>query len=651
MIITSRPQFTESGTANYNISQITYDLYQLQKEGVPVDDTPAESRSGHGSGAVWIGRNKFVVLEATGTLAVRNSANEKLKKIDLPGAESIFYGGTGNILVRDASGLSLYSVANGRTLATLKNTKLIRQAIWSPEGQYVAFFSKMFLYLCDRQLDIKTSIHETVRIKSGAWAEEAGVFIYTTSTHIKYCLLNGDHGIIRTLDLPIYITKVRGDSVFCLDRDCQPKILSIDPTEYRFKLALINRRYEEVLYMVNHANLTGQAIIGYLEQKGYPEIALHFVKDTRTRFSLAMDCGHLSIGLEAARVLDDKACWERLGELALRQGNINILEMAYQRTKNFSKLTFLYLITGNLEKLRKMMKIAEVRRDLGKQYQIALLLGDVVERVKVLKNCNRGSLALLTALTHGLDQDADELIASGEAAPPVNIWAKLLTPSPPVVAVLKDNTEDNWPTLSVHKDFFEVAIGNTGLNGEDVAYEPRIQLPKSDKAAFNMDPEEVANWGEDANLELDEEGGGKPSRGEFGNDDEMAGDEALEGDEGLSIRILWFQIYLCFTIALSFLAFKGSGWDVEQDLELPPEVLGTSEGEISEVKTPSEIFVEPTRGRSPDSYWADNSPLAIDHILAGEFRLKCKLIFSIKKCHLTVGLTIIDLPKSWGILT
>ena len=34
--------------------------------------------------------------------------------------------------------------------------------------------------------------------------------------------------------------------------------------------------------------------------------------------------------------------------------------MAYQRTKNFDKLSFLYLLTGNLEKLRKMMKIGEI---------------------------------------------------------------------------------------------------------------------------------------------------------------------------------------------------------------------------------------------------------------------------------------------------
>ena len=35
------------------------------------------------------------------------------------------------------------------------------------------------------------------------------------------------------------------------------------------------------------------------------------------------------------------------------------MEMCYQRTKNFDKLSFLYLITGNLEKLRKMMKIGK----------------------------------------------------------------------------------------------------------------------------------------------------------------------------------------------------------------------------------------------------------------------------------------------------
>lgn len=67
----------------------------------------------------------------------------------------------------------------------------------------------------------------------------------------------------------------------------------------------------------------------------------------------------LQIALEAAKALDDKSCWEKLGEVSLLQGNHQIVEMCYQRTKNFDKLSFLYLITGNLEKLRKMMKIGE----------------------------------------------------------------------------------------------------------------------------------------------------------------------------------------------------------------------------------------------------------------------------------------------------
>ena len=59
--------------------------------------------------------------------------------------------------------------------------------------------------------------------------------------------------------------------------------------------------------------------------------------------------------------------------------------MCYQRTKNFDKLSFLYLITGNLEKLRKMMKIAEIRKDVSGHFQSALYLGLITERMKILK--------------------------------------------------------------------------------------------------------------------------------------------------------------------------------------------------------------------------------------------------------------------------
>ena len=54
--------------------------------------------------------------------------------------------------------------------------------------------------------------------------------------------------------------------------------------------------------MVKTANLVGQSIIGYLQKKGYPEIALHFVKDDKTRFGLALECGNLDVALDTAKV-------------------------------------------------------------------------------------------------------------------------------------------------------------------------------------------------------------------------------------------------------------------------------------------------------------------------------------------------------------
>ena len=59
----------------------------------------------------------------------------------------------------------------------------------------------------------------------------------------------------------------------------------------------------------------------YLLFSGYPEVALHFVKDEKTRFALALECMDVEAALEAAKALDDKECWERLGEAALMLGN------------------------------------------------------------------------------------------------------------------------------------------------------------------------------------------------------------------------------------------------------------------------------------------------------------------------------------------
>lgn len=51
--------------------------------------------------------------------------------------------------------------------------------------------------ICNRKLENLCTIHENIKLKSGAW-EESGVFIYTTSNHIKYALTNG---LVDVLDI------------------------------------------------------------------------------------------------------------------------------------------------------------------------------------------------------------------------------------------------------------------------------------------------------------------------------------------------------------------------------------------------------------------------------------------------------------------
>ena len=49
------------------------------------------------------------------------------------------------------------------------------------------------------------------------------------------------------------------------------------------------------------------------------------MKDEKTRFGLALECMDIDVALEAAKALDDKDCWERLGEAALMLGNHQVI--------------------------------------------------------------------------------------------------------------------------------------------------------------------------------------------------------------------------------------------------------------------------------------------------------------------------------------
>ncbi|KAL1542946.1 hypothetical protein AAHA92_19975 [Salvia divinorum] len=496
------------------------------------------------------------------------SLPEIVKTSVLPVAtDAIFYAGKGNLLCRSENKVVIFDPQQMIVLGDLQTSFVVRYVVWSPDMKSVALLGLHSIVLADKNLVQRCTCHETIRVKSGAW-DDNGVFIFTTLTHIKYCLPNGESGIIMTLDVPVYVTKIYGSTIFCLDRDGISHPIIIDSTEYIFKLSLLRKRYDQVMSMIMNSELCGQAMIAYLQRKGFPQVALHFGKDERTRCNLALESDNIENALEMGKKIDEKDYWYRLGVDSLCQGNAGIVEYAYQKTRNFERLSFHYLITGNLEKLSKMMKIAEVKNEVMGQFHDALYLGDVQERLKILENAGHLPLAYVTASLHGLHDIAERLASNlGENLPslPEGGKASLLIPPSAVLCA------GDWPLLRVSEGTFEGALDEAG-RGDDEDYEEAVDADLRE-ALDTLEVDEMKNGDIDMVVEVVKH----------------------EGND------------------------KEGGWDHE-DLDLPPEMPEAASNECSSV------FVAPSPGMPVIQIWVQRSSLAAEHAAAGNFDIAMRLL-------------------------
>ncbi|GLB42351.1 putative coatomer (COPI) alpha subunit C-terminus [Lyophyllum shimeji] len=545
-----------------------YELTNLPQQAQgDVKDSSVDGKKGSGQSAIFVARNRFAVLnKASQIIEVRDLSNSVVKTIKPPvQTNEIFYGGTASLILSSTSSVVLYDIQQQKTLAEI-NSPPVKYVIWSTDGSMVALMSKHTITIANKTFSTNSLIHETIRIKSGAW-DDAGVFIYSTLNHVKYCLPQGDHGVICTLDNPVYLTRVKGKTVHCLDRSARPRTITFDPTEYRFKLALLRNNYEEMLYIIKTSTLMGQSIIAYLQQKGFPEIALHFVQDTNTRFELAIECGNLDVAMETAKAIDRAECWQRLAQQALKQGNHKIVEKAYQQTKNFDKLSFLYLATGSTEKLSKMQKIADARGDPMSRFHNALYAGDVEGRISVLRDVGLYPLAYLTAKTNGLDELAGEILeAAGLTEADIDdvptFPASSLKP-PPVVT---STTSLNWPSISTGENFFDRALRDGSLEAVEPAY-------VNGDAAAGAASSALDAWARDEEIHVE-----------------------VNPEEG--------------------------GWELDAEGEDFVDAVAPEEA----VEEEEELGAGATPGVSETELWVRNSPLAADHVAAGSFETAMQLL-------------------------
>ncbi|KAM9929166.1 hypothetical protein OXX80_009779 [Metschnikowia pulcherrima] len=524
---------------------------------------PTDVRSGEGNFACFISRNRFVsFVKSSKVLHVKDMNNNVTKTIQLDSSVTdVLAGGAGRVLLVKSHAVVNYDVQQRKELGEL-SVNNVKYASWSPDGSHVALLAKHTITIATKDLALVTSMHETIRVKSAAW-DDSGVLLYSTLNHIKYTLLNGDNGIIKTLENTMYIARVAGAKVYCLNRAGQVEVLSIDPAEYRFKKALVNKNFTEVLRIIQTSNLVGQSIIAYLQKKGYPEVALQFVEDPESRFDLALECGDLKIAETEAAKLKSNAKWERLGHEALLQGNVEVVERVYQQLEEFDKLSFLYLYKGDQERLSKMTLIANARSNVSSLVQNTLYNNDVVARIEAYLKVGMYPLAYTLAASNGMNDKANEILeAAGLSAgdvqlPDIEPPAKMPTPTGEIAK--------NWPIGEGKMSFFENALV-TG-NVENLSIE--------DEREESVEPTKIAN-AFDFNDHLDEE---------------------IEEDEG--------------------------GWDMEdEDLDIPDEFE-----DIDDVEDATPLAAKPEDGVSGEiAFWLRNNKTAAGYVAAGSFEQAATLL-------------------------
>lgn len=257
---------------NTDVDGGTYELHYLPKDSAGRAES-SDVRRGSGSCAVFVARNRFAVLDgAAGAISIKNMQNDVVKRTEVPcpSVDLIFYAGTGALMCRNEDKVVLFDLQQRAALGEIAAAG-VKYVVWNEDMTRAALMGKHDIYLVSKRLQHFCTVHETMRVKSGAW-DDAGVYVYSTHTHIKYALPNGDTGIIKTIEQPIYVTKVRfpcslaslelprnsrrenaffpsqvfGNTIFCLDREAKPKAIEVDTTEYMFKLSLLQRKFDQV---------------------------------------------------------------------------------------------------------------------------------------------------------------------------------------------------------------------------------------------------------------------------------------------------------------------------------------------------------------------------------------------------------------------
>ncbi|CAD8059253.1 unnamed protein product [Paramecium primaurelia] len=404
--------------------------------------------------ACFIGKNKIARINQESQIELYNYETEAVSLIDDKEASKLFPAPGGKLLIyRDGnnSHLELFDplAKQGLNQIEYSNVKYVQY-----HDSYLIVQGKLQLTILTKQLQKLIEIQEYINIKSFIWVNN--FIIYTTKSQIKYLLLNGDTGVLKSTENILYLVKGEQQQqntlkLIAVDNAAQYITQILDIQEPLFKIAILNKDLNAIHKFVE--NNQNEAVLSYLYQKRLASVALKLVKDKQAKFSLSLDSGNLEQAYKAAIEIKDTSLFEQLRSEALRQGNNLLVDVCDQQLNQFDRLAFLYLCTGNNEKQEKLQNI-----------QPNYIYQSQIQKQKSIKQ-NLPKLAQIIEHLNGniqkLDKNQQDTIE----------WIKSLGGSqaliPPIPIMKYKN--DPWPLLQMNEqDIINLEVTEESVVPQDI---------------------------------------------------------------------------------------------------------------------------------------------------------------------------------------
>jgi coatomer protein complex subunit alpha (xenin) len=323
-----------------------YEIVELRKTGTP------DSREG--ASAVWLSRSMVAAIAPSKErLLVCEVGGASVRQVAIPRTSRIFAAMTQKVYLVGRNSIALFDVNRAQAVGEVPFGQA-QLVVFDDQRENICARSSTQVLTARADLSQYSIFHESCKVKSCCWWGSA--VLYTTRTHLKY-IVGSTSGVVCSLPRVLYIIRASGELAWFINRDGLLFKREIEMSEVHLKIALSQGKSDDLARRIVGENRPiGLSILEFAARNGRYEIAAALATDPAKRFEMTLRAGDLDAAAAIADDIGDRETFKKLSQAALEVGRFALAEVALKKAEDYENLAFLYLISGESEKLRRLSK-------------------------------------------------------------------------------------------------------------------------------------------------------------------------------------------------------------------------------------------------------------------------------------------------------